>query len=158
MNAPAGAPPIAPAGTGWERAGRVGLDVAGATHLLVALDHLTHDPRFSVFFLAIGAAQLVVAHRMRRGAHPGAVTAVIAATVGLLVLYLASRTVALSFGPHADRPQDADLLGTVVVVAETVAVATLPVLLPAAWRARVLNGLLAAGVVVWLVWFAGVLG
>jgi uncharacterized membrane protein len=158
VNATVSAPTDAPAGTAWERAGRLGLDVAGAAHLLVALDHLTHDPRFSVFFLVTGAAQLVVAHRMRRGAHPGAVTAVIAATVGLLVLYLVSRTVALSFGPHADRPEDADLLGTVVVVAELVAVATLPVLLPAAWRARVLNGLLAAGVAVWLAWFAGLLG
>jgi hypothetical protein len=142
----------------WNRAARLGIDVAGATHLLAALDHFGHDPGFSVFFFVTGTAQLVVAHSVRRGVRPVTATAVLAGTVGLLLLYLVSRTVAVAIGPHADRPLDADLLGTVAVVAELVTVVALPTLLPRAWRSAAVNGLCAVGVAVWLAWMVGLLG
>lgn len=148
-------------GTAVDRWGSVapgGLAVAGAAHLLAALDHLTHDPRFTAFFLAVGAVQLVAAPALRRGARPGFVLAAVASTVVLLVLYVASRTVVLPLGPHADRPEDADLLGTLVVLGEVVALAALPRLLPPALRRAVVNGVLLVGIGVWAAWPTGMLG
>ncbi len=142
----------------WAALGPGGLLVAGAAHLLAALDHLTHDPRFAVFFLVVGAAQLVGAPALRRGARPAFVVAAVASTVALLLLYVASRTVVLPLGPHADRPEDPDLLGTVVVLGEVVALAVLPRLLPPAHRRAVANGVLLVGIGVWVAWLTGLLG
>lgn len=153
-----GAGGAAPPAGRWADAAALGLVVAGACHLLTALEHLTHDVRFAVFFLAAGVVQVCLGPGLRRRARPAVVAAALAGTVGLLLLYLVSRTVALELGPHADRPEDPDPLGTVVVVAELVAVAALPALLPPRGRAVALNAVLAVGVAVWLAWFAGIIG
>lgn len=148
----------APAAGRWADAAALGMVVAGACHLLAALEHLTHDVRFAVFFLAAGVVQVCLGPGLRRRPRPAVVAAALAGTVGLLLLYLLSRTVALELGPHADRPEDPDPLGTVVVVAELLTVAALPALLPPRGRALALNAVLAVGVAVWLAWFAGIIG
>ena len=87
--------------------------------------------------------------------------ALLAATLGLGLLYLASRTVNLPFGGvhtvHNDRPQDPDVLGTVVVVAELLTLATGPALLPATARRWATNAMLLAGVGLWAAWGTGLL-
>ena len=56
---------------------------------------------------------------------------------------------------HNDRPQDPDLLGTVVVLAELVTLATAPALLPAALRRRCTTALMLVGVAMWAAWLTG---
>ncbi len=51
----------------------------------------------------------------------------------------------------------APVLGTFTVAAECLALAALTALLPATARRRVLDGLLAVGALVWLLWLTGVL-
>ena len=93
-----------------------GLYAAAAGHVIAALVHLSHGWSITAFFLVAAAVQVVVAGRIGRGtAAAGLVVAVLLGTLGLVLLYVASRTLNLPFGGvhtvHNDRPQDADLLG-----------------------------------------------
>lgn len=142
----------------WVDAAALGLLLAGVVHFLAALDHMTHKPQFVVFFLAVGIAQIVLAPHLGRAPRPGRVAVALGSTVVLLLLYLASRTVVLDLGPHSDRPEAPDLLGTIAVMSELVALAALPALLPARWRRGAVNGVLGIGAAVWLSWFAGLIG
>jgi hypothetical protein len=128
--------------------------------VLAALVHLEHGWAVAVFFLVAAAVQVAVAGRVGRAtAGPALVGAVLLVTLGLVLLYVASRTVNLPFGGvHTvdnDRPQDPDLLGTVVVLAELLTLATAPALLPAALRRRSTTALMLVGVAMWAAWLTG---
>jgi hypothetical protein len=138
----------------------VGLYVAAAGHVLAALVHLEHGWEVAVFFLVAAAAQVAVAGRVGRAtAGPALVGAVLLGTLGLVLLYVASRTMNLPFGGvhtvHNDRPQDPDLLGTVVVIAELVTLATAPALLPATLRRWSTTAMMLVGVGMWTAWATG---
>ena len=138
----------------------VGLYAAAAGHVIAALVHLQHGWGVTTFFLVAAAAQVAVAGRVGRGtAGPALVSAVLLATVGLVLLYVASRTINLPFGGvhtvHNDRPQDPDLLGTVVVIAELVTLATAPALLPAALRRWSTTAMMLVGAGMWAAWVTG---
>ena len=85
--------------------------------------------------------------------------AVLLGTLGLVLLYVASRTVNLPFGGvhtvHNDRPQDPDLLGTAVVLAELVTLATAPALLPEPLRRWSTTTMMLVGVGLWAAWATG---
>ena len=154
------AAPVAPPADRGSRelAGALGMVLAGAGHVFAALDHLSHALLFSAFFLVVAVAQLLLAARIREGARPALVMAVLAGSIGLVLLYVVSRTVALEFGPHSDRPEDPDVLGTAVLICELVTIAVLPTLLPPRWRGAAVNMILAVGVAVWVAWFTGLIG
>ena len=138
-----------------------GLYAAAAGHVIASLVHLSHGWGISAFFLAAAAVQVVAAGRVARGTGGWVTGAVLAATLGLVLLYVASRTLNLPFGglhtAHNDRPQDPDLLGTVVVAAELLTLATGPALLSATGRRWTTNALLATGIGLWVAWATGVL-
>lgn len=160
MTAPT--PPTTPAAPRtrdrWVDAAALSMLLAGGAHLLAALDHLDHGPRYAAFFLAVGVGQIALAPHPGRDPRPGRVIAALAGTVGLLLLYVVSRTVALDLGPHSDRPEAPDLLGTVVVVCELACVVALCGLLPPRRRRIAVNAVLVVGVAVWLSWFSGLIG
>jgi hypothetical protein len=138
----------------------VGLYAAAAGHVIAALVHLEHGWDVTVFFFIAAAAQVAVAGRIGRAtAGPALVGAVLLGTLGLVLLYVASRTMTLPFGgihtAHNDRPQDPDMLGTVVVVAELVTLATLPALLPEALRRWSTTAMMLVGAGMWAAWAAG---
>ena len=138
----------------------VGLYAAAAGHVVAALVHLSHGWSITAFFLVAAAAQVVVAGRVGRGtAAAGLLVAVLLGTLGLVLLYVASRTVNLPFGGvhtvHNDRPQDPDLLGTAVVVAELVTLATAPALLPEPLRRWSTTTMMLVGVGLWAAWATG---
>jgi hypothetical protein len=141
----------------WTLAAAAVVTLAGALHLVAALEHLGHDVRFAVFFLGVGAAQVAAGPSLRRGMAPAAAVTVLAGSVGLVLLYLYSRTIGLHVGPHADRPEDPDALGLAVVACELVAVAAVAALLPPRGRARVVNAVFAVGIGVWGLWLSGAL-
>jgi hypothetical protein len=150
--------PAAPVRTDrWTLAAAAVVTLAGALHLVAALEHLGHDVRFAVFFLGVGAAQVAAGPSLRRGMAPAAAVTVLAGSVGLVLLYLYSRTIGLQVGPHADRPEDPDALGLAVVACELVAVAAVAALLPPRGRARVVNAVFAVGLGVWGLWLSGAL-
>jgi hypothetical protein len=143
------------------RLAALGLYVAAGGHVIAALVHLSHGWGVTAFFLVVAAIQVVAAGRLARGIGGTATAAVLAVTLGLVLLYLASRTVTLPFGgvhtAHNDRPQDPDLLGTVVVAAELLTLATGPALLPAIVRRWAMNTMLLIGAGLWLTWGTGLL-
>ena len=156
----------------WTAAGRrlaspsalasLGLYVAAGGHVIASLVHLSHGWGITAFFLVVAAA---IRSSPPAGSPAGAGTvvlsAVLAATLGLVLLYLASRTLTLPFGGvhtvHNDRPQDPDLLGTVVVAAELLTLATGPALLPATVRRWATNAMLLVGAGLWAAWGTGLL-
>ena len=138
----------------------VGLYAAAAGHVIAALVHLSHGWSITAFFLVAAAVQVVVAGRVgRRTAAARLVVAVLLGTLGLVLLYVASRTLNLPFGGvhtvHNDRPQDPDLLGTAVVVAELVTLATAPALLPERLRRWSTTTMMLVGVGLWAAWATG---
>ncbi|GAA1240977.1 hypothetical protein GCM10009609_00700 [Pseudonocardia aurantiaca] len=142
----------------WADAAALGMVLAGAGHVVAALEHLDHGLVFAAFFLTVGVAQLGLGPALRKGPRPATVGVVLAGTIGLLLLYVVSRTVVLDLGPHSDRPEDPDALGTAVVIVELVTVTALPTLLPAPWRRAAVDTILAVGAAVWLAWFTGLIG
>src|SRR4051794_8597413 len=71
----------------------VGLYAAAAGHVIAALVHLSHGWGITAFFLVAAAAQVAVAGRVGRGtAGAGIVTAVLLGTLGLVLLFVAGRT------------------------------------------------------------------
>ena len=138
----------------------VGLFAAATGHVAAALVHLSHGWSITAFFLVAAAVQVAAAGRIGRGtAAAGLVVAVLLGTLGLVLLYVASRTVNLPFGGvhtvHNDRPQDPDLLGTAVVVAELVTLATAPALLPEPLRRWSTTTMMLVGVGLWTTWATG---
>lgn len=138
----------------------VGLYAAAAGHVIAALVHLSHGWNITAFFLVAAAVQVVVAGRVGRGtAAAGLVVAVLLGTLGLVLLYVASRTLNLPFGGvhtvHNDRPQDPELLGTAVVLAELVTLATAPALLPEPLRRWSTTTMMLVGAGLWAAWATG---
>ena len=138
----------------------VGLYAAATGHVAAALVHLSHGWSITAFFLVAAAVQVAAAGRIGRGtAAAGLLVAVLLGTLGLVLLYVASRTVNLPFGGvhtvHNDRPQDPDLLGTAVVLAELVTLATAPALLPEPLRRRSTTTMMLVGVGLWAAWATG---
>ena len=138
----------------------VGLYAAAAGHVIAALVHLSHGWSITAFFLVAAAVQVAAAGRIGRGtAAAGLVVAVLLGTLGLVLLYVASRTVNLPFGGvhtvHNDRPEDPDLLGTAVVLAELVTLATAPALLPEPLRRWSTTTMMLVGVGLWAAWATG---
>ena len=70
----------------------------------------------------------------------------------------ASGPLAMDGLPGSTGGHGPEAVGTAVVAAELLSVAALAALLPASWRGRALNGLLALGGAAWLLWLTGVLG
>jgi len=138
----------------------VGLFAAATGHVAAALVHLSHGWSITAFFLVAAAVQVAAAGRIGRGtAAAGLVVAVLLGTLGLVLLYVASRTVNLPFGGvhtvHNDRPEDPDLLGTAVVLAELVTLATAPALLPEPLRRWSTTTMMLVGVGLWTTWATG---
>jgi uncharacterized membrane protein len=132
--------------------------VAGVLHLLAALEHVQHQMTFAVFFIVVGLVQTGAGAGLRRGSTPLRVGLGLAALVGLVVLYVYSRTIGLQIGPHADRPEDPDFLGITVVVCELATIAAMITLLPDRLRSVAGNAVLAVGIGVWVLWATGVVG
>ena len=138
----------------------VGLHAAATGHVAAALVHLSHGWSITAFFLVAAAVQVAAAGRIGRGtAAAGLVVAVLLGTLGLVLLYVASRTLNLPFGGvhtvHNDRPEDPDLLGTAVVLAELVTLATAPALLPEPLRRWSTTTMMLVGVGLWTTWATG---
>ena len=149
--------------------------VAGGIHLAVIPEHLAESWPMSVFFLVVGLAQLGLAAALRWQLPAFLVAAVIAAHLGVIALYVASRTVDLPFvPPHGSghnidhlpvaggvgngipvypgsRIEPVGVLDVTCLIAELVLVAILAGMLPPRWRALMTSVMLALGVLA-IVW------
>lgn len=147
---------------------------AGLAHLVGTPEHLDTWPISGVFFGVLGLVQSGYAWLLFRGRRGTALlTAGVAGTAAVIVLYVVSRTAGLPFAPpvaaHGARfspgrsivpgalpPVGAfDLL---TLAAELGLVVCLVALLPARPRARAVGGLMWTGAALWGLALLGVLG
>jgi hypothetical protein len=138
---------------------------AALAHLVAAPSHYTWWPLSGVFFVALGVLQLGYGLAMLRGGLGDRFALVgIWATVAVILLYVASRTVGVPMAPavpfHGGRwvpgrsvvPDGAKYVGPLDVftlVAELVLVITLIGMLSTRSRARTVNELLWVGLMLW---------
>jgi hypothetical protein len=181
--------------TRWRWVAAATVVAAGALHVAAAFDNVHAGDVVVGFFLLVALLQLAsgvwlaVTAVTRTGHAPWPVAAVLALTVGLLLLYLAAHTTDLlagvagtdhqggaaagthegaqaqppaptgpvALGLESSAAEDSPgLLGTATVTVELLSVLALSALLPIGFRRHAANGLLALGVLVWIVWFTGV--
>ena len=143
----------------------VASSAAALAHVVAAPGHYIWWPIAGVFFAVLGAAQLSFAVLLVRGFdHRSLLMAGIWGTVGVILLYLASRTVGIPMSPpvpfHGGRwvvgrsaiPNGAKHVGPLDVftlVAELVLVVALVSTLPNRSRTRTVNQLMWIGVALW---------
>lgn len=144
---------------------------AALAHLVAAPGHYTWWPAAGVFFAALGVGQLLFAALLWRGAGDSRlVLAGVWGTVGVILLYVASRTVGLPMAPpvpfHGGRwvagrsivPDGAKYVGPLdlsTLTAEVLLVVMLLTMLPSRSKGRAVNSLMWIGLALW---GAGVVG
>ena len=154
--------------------------VAAAVHLYITPEHLREWWLYGGFFLAVTVAQALLAVLLLRGAGVGVVLLGIWGTVGLIAIYVISRTAGLPITPpggghgiHSHAPgalgsgvpilpgslppgvEPVAALDLVALGAELLLLGVLVGMLPSALRRLTINLMLVAGVVGWGV--AGIL-
>jgi hypothetical protein len=138
---------------------------AALAHFVTTPDHYNWWPAAGLFFGVLGAGQLCYSMLLvRRGDNERALLAGIWATVAVILVYVASRTVGLPGTPpvpfHGSRwlagqamvPDGAKHVGPLDVftlVAEVLLVVTLLGLLPTTTRVRTANRLMWIGLALW---------
>ncbi len=138
---------------------------AALAHLVAAPSHYSWWPAAGVFFVVLGVAQMVYGLAMLRGGHQESfLIAGIWGPVGVVLLYVASRTVGLPMTPpvpfHGGRwvpgrsmvPNGDKYVGPLdifTLVAELTLVVVLIGMLSGPAKARTLNRLMWAGLVLW---------
>src|SRR3954466_15624649 len=84
----------------WVAAGAA--TIAAAVHLYITPEHLREWWLYGGFFVAVTVAQVLLAVLLLRGLRVGVVLLAIWGTVGLIAIYVISRTVGLPITPPAD--------------------------------------------------------
>lgn len=137
---------------------------AGLAHLVAAPSHYTWWPVAGMFFVVLGIAQSGYALAMLRGSSERLLLAGIWGTVGLILLYVASRTVGLAWSPPVpfhggrwvpgrsmvlDGAKYVGPLDVFTLVAELVLVVTSAGMLSSRSRVRTMNRLMWVGLALW---------
>lgn len=138
---------------------------AALAHFVAAPSHYTWWPAAGVFFVALGFAQSVSAVTLLRGVRaPWFLLAAIWGTVGVILIYVVSRTIGLPMSPpvpfHGGRwvpgrsivPNGAKYVGPLdilTLVAEILVVVALLSVMPRPMKDRTMNRLLWIGLSLW---------
>lgn len=150
------------------RSAEKGLDVAVYTavglSLAAALGHLWETPGhfllwwgYGAFFLVVALALGLFGVALLRWPGPRLYLVGIWANLAVLLVYLASRTWRVPFGPHAGTLEETGFVDMSAAVAGMAVVVVLATMLGGGTRRRTMNVLLLVGAVVWIMRFTGVL-
>ena len=132
------------------------LSLAAAwVHLAYAPSHLRQWWAYGAFFIAAGAGQALFAPLVLRRPRPWLLHAAIAGNVAIVGLYVLSRTTGAPLGPHARVAEPAGAIDLATTAAEIVLVGVLLAMLGARARRRVLDALLALGILLWALRLTG---
>ena len=101
-----------------------GTVVSAAVHLSVIREHFAESARYGVFFCVLAAVQLLAAAWLAFRPARAVLGAAAAASAGVVLLWLVTRTVGLPFGPEAGEVEQlgaADLIATAAELLTTAA-------------------------------------
>jgi hypothetical protein len=122
---------------------------AAWVHLAYTSSHWRDWWGYGMFFLAVGVYHgLFVAVLVRRAATP-VLLAGIAGNLGVVLMYVLSRTRGVPAGPHTGVVERADTIDLATTAGEIVLVALLLALLGATARRRIANAMLVTGAALW---------
>jgi hypothetical protein len=125
--------------------------VAAWVHLAYTASHWQDWWGYGMFFLAMGVFQGLCAPAIVRWPRSAWVAlAAIAGNVGIVGMYVVSRTAGVPAGPHAGVVEEARAVDLSVTAAELAIVVCLLALLRAGPRRLVVNVLLAGGALLWV--------
>ena len=121
-------------------------------HLVAAPVHLSSWWPAGAFFIAVGIFQLAYVLTAVRTPAPIVVGTTLLVNVGVLLVYVASRSVGVAIGPPAHAPHGLEPVGPFdlsVAIAEVGVVALVALGLDRRARTVALNGLLVVGLALW---------
>ena len=126
---------------------------AGWIHLAYATSHWEYWWAYGAFFVATGAFQALLAPALLR--WPGSWTGIvgIAGNLGIVWMYLKSRTDGIPMGPHAGVLEKVTPVDMACTVAEVAVIVLLLGIIGPRERRWTLNVLLAAGLAIWALRF-----
>ena len=125
---------------------------AGLAHLVAAPEHFASWWPAGAFFVAVGLVQLAYVLTAVRRPSALAVAATLFLNLGVVLVYVASRTVGVGIGPSAHDEQGLEPVGPFdlsVAAAEVALIALVTVGLGPKARTRALDGLLVVGASLW---------
>ena len=92
---------------------------AGLIHLVAAAEHVGVDWSLGVFFVLVGAGQLLAARLVHRDPRDARLlTLVAAASVAIALLWIFSRTTGVPFGPDAGEVESVGVADTIATLLE----------------------------------------
>jgi hypothetical protein len=98
--------------------------VAGLIHVKATVDHAGHYWLFGVLFGLVACAQIALAVALWRTQVPDDVLVIgVAVTIGVVIVWLVSRTVGLPIGPGAGKPEQIGVSDAFAAMIELVFVA-----------------------------------
>jgi hypothetical protein len=125
--------------------------LAAWVHLAYTASHWRDWWAYGAFFLAMGIFQALCAPALVRWPRSAWVAlAAIAGNLGIVGMYVLSRTAGVPMGPHSGVVEDAGAIDLAVTAAEVAIVACLLTALRARPRRLVVDVLLAGGALLWL--------
>jgi hypothetical protein len=124
--------------------------VAAWVHFAYTQSHFREWWAYGLFFLVVAVAQAVFAPAIIRWPNRWLALAGILLNLGVVVMYVWSRTIGVPIGPHAGVAEHTKLPDLATTGAEILLVAVLLLLLPRRWSTTVTNLILLAGVALWV--------
>lgn len=127
-----------------------GLSLGAAwVHVAYTGSHFREWWAYGLFFLVVAIGQAVFAPAIIRWPSPALALAGIALNLGVVVMYVWSRTIGVPMGPHEGVAEHTKLPDLATTAAEILLVAVLLALLPRRWATGLTNLVLLAGVALW---------
>jgi hypothetical protein len=129
--------------------------IAGLAHLWAAPAHSGGWWGYGAFFVGVGLAQTFSGFVLPLWPKPLLLVTVIWGNVGVILVYVVTRTSGIPLGPHAGIVEDATPFDVLTTVVELGLVFLLVTMLASAYRAWTINALLAVGISAWVLRLTG---
>jgi hypothetical protein len=163
LSRPVDLKPLAPSpGPGVLHAPWLAARSAAVLSLAAAYVHLAYMPShfeewwlYGMFFLAVGVGQALFVPAILYRPRTWVVLVGIAGNLGVVCMYVVSRTVGIPLGPHARVVEHAEPIDLATTGAEVALIGVLLVMLGRGARRWIVNGLLAVGALLWVLRLTG---
>jgi hypothetical protein len=127
---------------------------AGYVHFAYAESHFEDWWAYGMFFIAAGNLQALFAALLVWRPRAWQPLAGIAGNLGVVVVYVLSRTNGIALGPHARVVEHAGAIDWATTAAQVAIIAALVAMLEGRQRRWIVNGLMLLGALAWLVRFS----